>query len=117
MISLSDNRLEGEKPKQPRSAYFYFSQEERVKVKADYPNYSICEIAKELGQRWADMQPDAKRRYQQMTEEDRQKYDQEMVTYRQANLNPVVTSHTTSKQAGTSKRRGSKAQVTASGNK
>merc|ERR1712039_36270 len=53
-------------PKQPLSAYFLFSQEERLKVKAEHPNYSICEIAKELGRRWAVMQPDVKQRYQQM---------------------------------------------------
>ena len=36
-------------PKQPLSAYFFFSSEERLKVKSDHPSYSICEVAKELG--------------------------------------------------------------------
>ena len=36
-------------PKQPLSAYFIFSSEERLKVKSDHPSYSICEVAKELG--------------------------------------------------------------------
>lgn len=72
-------------PKQPLSAYFLFSQEERLKVKAEHPNYSICEIAKELGRRWADMAPEVKQRYQQMAEEGRQKYDQDMAAYRQGN--------------------------------
>ncbi len=40
-------------PKKPLSAYFLFSQEERLKVKAEYPDYSITEVAKELGRRWA----------------------------------------------------------------
>jgi IS30 family transposase len=72
-------------PKQPLSAYFLFSQEERLKVKAEHPNYSICEIAKELGRRWADMNPEVKQHYQQKAEEGRQKYDQEMAAYRQDN--------------------------------
>lgn len=72
-------------PKQPLSAYFLFSQEERLKVKAENPNFSICEIAKELGRRWADMAPEVKQRYQQMAEEGRQKYDQDMAAYRQGN--------------------------------
>ena len=72
-------------PKQPLSAYFLFSQEERLKVKAEHPNYSICEVAKELGRRWADMAPEVKQRYQQMAEEGRQKYDQDMAAYRQGN--------------------------------
>jgi high mobility group protein B2 len=72
-------------PKQPLSAYFLFSQEERLKVKEGHPNYSICEIAKELGRRWADMNPEVKQHYQQKAEEGRQKYDQEMAAYRQGN--------------------------------
>ena len=72
-------------PKQPLSAYFLFSQEERLKVKAEHPGYSICEVAKELGKRWADMAPEVKQRYQQMAEEGRQKYDQDMAAYRQGN--------------------------------
>jgi len=70
-------------PKQPLSAYFIFSSEERLKVKSDHPSYSICEVAKELGRRWADMDPEVKQRYQQMAEEGRQKYDEEMAAYRQ----------------------------------
>jgi hypothetical protein len=72
-------------PKQPLSAYFIFSSEERQKVKAIHPGYSICEVAKELGRRWADMAPEVKQRFQQMAEEGRQKYDQEMAAYRQGN--------------------------------
>jgi len=73
-------------PKQPLSAYFIFSQEERLKVKSENPSYSICEVAKELGRRWADMAPEVKQRYQQMAEEGRQKYDQDMAAYRQGNF-------------------------------
>ena len=57
-----------------------------LQVKAEHPNYSICEIAKELGRRWADMAPEVKQRYQQMAEEGRQKYDQDMAAYRQGNF-------------------------------
>ena len=108
-------------PKQPLSTYFLFSQEERLKVKAEHPNYSICEIAKELGRRWAVMQPDVKQRYQQMAEQGRQKYDQEMAAYRQANPTPAATSNANnpnqagSAAAGTSKIPGSGAPVTAPG--
>jgi len=82
-------------PKQPLSAYFLFSQEERLKVKAEHPNYSICEIAKELGRRWADMNPEVKQHYQQKAEEGRQKYDQEMAAYRQGPSASTTTTTTT----------------------
>jgi len=84
-------------PKQPLSAYFLFSQEERLKVKAEYPSYTICEIAKELGKRWADMSPEVKQHYQQIAEQSRQKYDQDMAVYRQQEQGqPDATTNTTS---------------------
>ena len=49
-------------PKQPLSAYFIFSQEESLKVKNEHPHFSICEVAKELGRRWAEMAPEVKQR-------------------------------------------------------
>merc|ERR1712141_685273 len=36
-------------PKKPLSAYFLFSQDERLKVKAEFPEFSITEVAKEIG--------------------------------------------------------------------
>jgi len=70
-------------PKQPLSAYFIFSTEERLRVKDENPGYSICEVAKELGRRWAEMDPSIKQRYQARAEEERQKYDVDMASYRQ----------------------------------
>merc|ERR1712012_158125 len=87
-------------PKQPLSAYFLFSQEERLKVKNEHPSYSICEVAKELGKRWADMAPEVKQRYQQMAEEGRQKYDQDMAAYRQGNYTPEGGATNTPSPAG-----------------
>lgn len=70
-------------PKQPLSAYFIFSTEERLKVKEGNPSFSICDVAKELGRRWADMDPAIKQKYQARAEEERQKYDVDMASYRQ----------------------------------
>jgi len=102
-------------PKQPLSTYFLFSAEERLKVKAEHPSYSICEIAKELGRRWAVMSPDVKQRFQQMAEQARQKYDQDMAAYRQANptppaqpmAQPMANAHRAGTGASTSKLPGS----------
>ena len=72
-------------PKHPLSAYFIFNGEERLKIKNENPRYTICEIAKEVGRRWADMPPEVKQQYQRMSEEKRLKYDQEMAAYLQGN--------------------------------
>jgi len=82
-------------PKQPLSAYFIFSTEERLKVKEENPAYSICEVAKELGKRWAEMDPAVKQRYQQRAEEERQKYDNDMANYRQGNLAAAAANNST----------------------
>ena len=88
-------------PKQPLSAYFLFSQEERDKVKLENPSYSICEVAKELGKRWAEMAPEVKQRYQQMAEDARQKYDQDMASYRQAGFSQGGAEGSAASQPGT----------------
>ena len=63
-------------PKKPLSAYFLFSQEERLKVKEAYPDYSITEVAKELGRRWASIDPAVKTSYEQRYQESRRQYEQ-----------------------------------------
>lgn len=88
-------------PKQPLSAYFIFSTEERLKVKEENPGFSICEVAKELGRRWAEMDPGVKQRYQQRAEEERQKYDTDMANYRQGNLANAAAANQQQQQAVT----------------
>jgi hypothetical protein len=58
-------------PKKPLSAYFLFSQDERLKVKAEFPEFSITEVAKELGRRWASIDPGVKSQYEQRYQESR----------------------------------------------
>ena len=69
-------------PKKPLSAYFLFSQDERLKVKAEYPDYSITEVAKELGRRWASIDPAVKSQYEQRYQESRKQYEQAMTAYK-----------------------------------
>merc|ERR1712227_41841 len=69
-------------PKKPLSAYFLFSQEERLKVKAENPDYSITEVAKELGKRWATLNPDIKGSYEQRYQDARRLYESEMNNYK-----------------------------------
>lgn len=69
-------------PKQPLSAYFLYSNQERDKIKQANPEFTICEIAKELGKRWGEMSAEEKQQYTQRAEGLRHKYDQEMAVYR-----------------------------------
>lgn len=69
-------------PKQPLSAYFLYQNEERDKIKQANPNFTICEVAKELGKRWGDMSQEDKQQYTDKAGQERQRYDQDMATYR-----------------------------------
>ncbi|XP_055342915.1 uncharacterized protein LOC129591322 isoform X2 [Paramacrobiotus metropolitanus] len=43
-------------PKRNMSAFFHYCSDERARVRAQMPNVSVAEIAKELGRRWAAVQ-------------------------------------------------------------
>ena len=77
-------RKDPKAPKHPMSAYFIFSAEQRLNVKVENPSFSFTEIAKELGRRWGYMNPTDKQKYQIRAEEERVKYEQDMISYRQA---------------------------------
>jgi len=69
-------------PKRPLSAFFWFCNDERGKVRELNPDYGVGDIAKELGKRWADCDPPTKSKYEAMAEKDRARYDKEMEAYR-----------------------------------
>jgi hypothetical protein len=57
-----------------RSAFFWYSQDERVKVRGANPEYGVGDVAKELGRRWADAKPELKSKYEALAEKDRARY-------------------------------------------
>lgn len=58
-----------------RSAFFWFCNDERGKIKQDNPEYGVGDIAKELGKKWADVDPSVKTKYEQMAEKDKARYE------------------------------------------
>ncbi|ESP01822.1 hypothetical protein LOTGIDRAFT_200052 [Lottia gigantea] len=78
--SRKRNKKDPKAPKRALSAFFFFCNEERPKVKAIYPNYTIGEVAKELGKRWEHC--GEKKRFEEMTEKDKVRYQKEMAAYK-----------------------------------
>lgn len=39
------------------------------------PEYGVGDIAKELGRRWSDVEPEVKSKYEAMAEQDKARYD------------------------------------------
>ncbi len=69
-------------PKRPLSAFFLFCHDERPAVKAIYPNYSVGEAAKELGERWNKVSAEAKAKYEAQVQLDKTRYEQELAKYK-----------------------------------
>jgi len=70
-------------PKRSMSAFFWFSQDERKKVREINPSYGVGDVAKELGRRWSDADPTLKSKYEALAEKDRARYGQEKKAYQQ----------------------------------
>nr|ALR81975.1 dsp protein [Bombyx mori] len=73
-------------PKRSLSAFFLFCNDERSKVKAGNPEYTMGDIAKELGRRWAAADPETKAKYDALSEKDKARYDREMTAYKKGPL-------------------------------
>lgn len=58
-----------------RSAFFWFSNDERGKVKAQNPEYGVGDIAKELGRRWADADPEVRSKFEALADKDKIRYE------------------------------------------
>lgn len=52
-----------------------FCKDERPKVKAANPDYGVGDIAKELGKRWAEVEPSDKTKFEAQAEKDKARYD------------------------------------------
>jgi hypothetical protein len=67
-------------PKRALSAFFCFCNEERAKVKAKYPSYTVGDVAKELGKRWEACTDRSK--YEAIAAADKKRYEKEIAAYK-----------------------------------
>lgn len=64
-----------------RSAFFWFCNDERGKVKAVNPEYGVGDVAKELGKKWSDADITVKQKYEAMAEKDKARYERVCYIY------------------------------------
>jgi high mobility group protein B1 len=69
-------------PKRALSAFFWFCNDERPKVKVILPDSSVGEVAKELGRRWQDVDPQVKSKYEALAAKDKARYEKEIKAYK-----------------------------------
>lgn len=76
-------------PKRPLSAFFWFCNDERPKVKATMPDSTVGDVAKELGRRWNECTEDQKSKYEALAAKDKARYEKELKAYKSGK--PVPT--------------------------
>lgn len=69
-------------PKRAMSAFFWFCQEERGKVRAANPDLTVGDTAKELGRRWAEVTTAQKGKFEALAQKDKKRYEAEMKVWK-----------------------------------
>ncbi|XP_069183253.1 high mobility group protein DSP1 isoform X1 [Procambarus clarkii] len=80
------NRKDPNAPKRALSAFFWFSNDERPKVRAANPDMGVGEVAKQLGAAWSNTPPEVKAKYEVMAENDKARYEKEMKAFKEGNF-------------------------------
>jgi HMG (high mobility group) box len=58
-----------------------FCNDERGRVKAEHNDYTVGDIAKELGKRWGEVDESTKGKYEQMAEKDKARYERVRISF------------------------------------
>ncbi len=76
---ISKKKLKEIKPKRARSAYIFFCNDKRQEVSKRVNNNK--EVLQELGRMWKNLSDKKKQKYNEMAEEDKTRYEEEMKEY------------------------------------
>ncbi|KAJ1919450.1 Non-histone chromosomal protein 6 [Tieghemiomyces parasiticus] len=68
-------------PKRYMSAYMWFAQDVRDRVKQESPTLTFGEIGKKLGQLWRELPEHERGPYQRKSDEDKARYEREKAAY------------------------------------
>ncbi|XP_020089633.1 high mobility group B protein 6-like [Ananas comosus] len=77
------------KPKQPMSAFFLFSKEQRSALLEE--NKNVCEIAKIAGEEWKNMTEERRAPYEEIARKEKEEYHRQMEIYKQKKLEEAAT--------------------------
>jgi hypothetical protein len=70
-------------PKKPCTAYIYFSNSVREDIKLQNPEFTFTDIAKEMGKRFKQLDPEGKKYWQDIAMREKERYDRELEAYTQ----------------------------------
>jgi uncharacterized ParB-like nuclease family protein len=70
-----------EPPKKPSGAYVFFGHDMRPKIFEENPETKFTELGKILGDRWRACTPDERKKYEDLSDADKARYQKEMKEY------------------------------------
>ena len=85
-------KLKSNNLKKNKSSYMFFCIEERDNIKKDKPDLNNKEMVVELGHRWSDVkdnQPDRLKYFQQLADEDKERYIREKDNLKQVPVDTI----------------------------
>ncbi|KAF2006974.1 Non-histone chromosomal protein 6, partial [Amniculicola lignicola CBS 123094] len=68
-------------PKRGLSAYMFFANDQRDKVREDNPGIKFGEVGKLLGEKWKALTVDQRKPYEKKAAEDKKRYETEKAKY------------------------------------
>ena len=81
---MEEKKTKKKDPKDPqnaKSAYIFYVNELRGKLKIEQPALSVTEVAKEAGRRWKQLSSSAKVKYEKMAADDKLRYEREKYNF------------------------------------
>lgn len=78
----SRKKKDKDEPKRGLSAFMFFCQAQRPKIKEENPSLAVTEVAKILGEKWGKVTPSEKKVFEEQAAQDKKRYEQEIATYR-----------------------------------
>jgi hypothetical protein len=85
-------------PKRALSAFFFFSQEKRQEVQQGHSDWKVGQVAQELGRMWKLLTDEQKKVYENMSTNDKARYEIDMRDYKAGTLRPKVPGEPASMQ-------------------
>ena len=76
---------DSKKPKKANTAWICFTQEMREKVKAENPDATTTDLTKLMSPMWKALSDSERKKYEDMASEDKERYEKEMVEYKETN--------------------------------
>jgi hypothetical protein len=93
------NRKPKDYPKGAKSAYIYYTNDMRPKVKEQHPGSTFGELSKILGAMWKETSPEEREKYVAQGKEDKSRFDKEVVEYKKTHPDKSNSSTSSSSSA------------------